>query len=40
MGQSNHLSGEMLRVAAGIDIEHVSYKGSAAAMNDVLVQCA
>ncbi|MDP1692032.1 MAG: tripartite tricarboxylate transporter substrate binding protein [Burkholderiaceae bacterium] len=36
IGQSNHLSGEMLRVAAGIDIMHVPYKGSAAAMNDVL----
>jgi tripartite-type tricarboxylate transporter receptor subunit TctC len=36
IGQSNHLSGEMLRVAAGIDIVHVPYKGSAAAMNDVL----
>lgn len=36
IGQSNHLSGEMLRTAAGIDIVHVPYKGSAAAMNDVL----
>jgi tripartite-type tricarboxylate transporter receptor subunit TctC len=36
IGQSNHLSGEMFRVAAGIDIVHVPYKGSAAAMNDVL----
>lgn len=36
IGQSNHLSGEMLKAAAGIDIVHVPYKGSAAAMNDVL----
>jgi tripartite-type tricarboxylate transporter receptor subunit TctC len=36
IGQSNHLSGEMLRAAAGIDIVHVPYKGSAAAMNDAL----
>lgn len=36
IGQSNHLSGEMLRVAAGIDIVRAPYKGSAAAMNDVL----
>lgn len=36
IGQSNHLSGEMLKAAAGIDIVHVPYKGSAAAMADVL----
>jgi len=35
-GQSNHLSGEMLRAATGIDIVHVPYKGSAAAMADVI----
>ncbi len=36
IGQSNHLSGEMLRAATGIDIVHVPYKGSAAAMTDVM----
>jgi tripartite-type tricarboxylate transporter receptor subunit TctC len=36
IGQSNHLSGEMLKAATGIDIVHVPYKGSAAALNDVL----
>lgn len=35
-GQSNHLSAEMLKTAAGIKLTHVPYKGSAAAMNDVL----
>jgi tripartite-type tricarboxylate transporter receptor subunit TctC len=36
IGQSNHLSGEMLKAATGIDILHVPYKGSAAAMTDVM----
>lgn len=35
-GQSNHLSAEMLKTATGINLIHVPYKGSAAAMNDVL----
>jgi tripartite-type tricarboxylate transporter receptor subunit TctC len=35
-GQSNHLSAEMLKMATGIQITHVPYKGSAAAMNDVI----
>ncbi|MCW5656866.1 MAG: tripartite tricarboxylate transporter substrate binding protein [Burkholderiaceae bacterium] len=35
-GQSNHLSGELFNVAAGIRMTHVPYKGSAAAMVDVL----
>jgi tripartite-type tricarboxylate transporter receptor subunit TctC len=35
-GQSNHLSAEMLKTATGINLIHVRYKGSAAAMNDVL----
>ena len=34
-GTSSHLSGELLKVQAGIDITHVPYKG-AVALNDVL----
>lgn len=35
-GSSNHLSGELLRSMANIDIVHIPYKGSAAALNDLL----
>ena len=35
-GNLTHLTGEYLKFAAGIDITHVAYKGSAPAMNDVL----
>ena len=35
-GQSNHLSGELLKARAGIDIVHVPYKGSAASLNDLV----
>jgi tripartite-type tricarboxylate transporter receptor subunit TctC len=35
-GQSNHLSGALLGAIAGIDIMHVPYKGSAAALTDVV----
>ncbi|HWS74729.1 MAG TPA: tripartite tricarboxylate transporter substrate binding protein [Quisquiliibacterium sp.] len=35
-GQSNHLSGALLGAMAGIDIMHVPYKGSAAALTDVV----
>jgi tripartite-type tricarboxylate transporter receptor subunit TctC len=35
-GTSQHLSGEMFRSVAGVDIVHVPYKGSAAAMTDLL----
>ena len=36
VGQSNHLSGEMLKQMANIDIVHVPYKGSAPALTDLL----
>jgi tripartite-type tricarboxylate transporter receptor subunit TctC len=36
VGTSGHLCGEMFKKAAGIDIVHVPYKGSAPAMNDLL----
>jgi tripartite-type tricarboxylate transporter receptor subunit TctC len=35
-GQSNHLSGEMLATEAGIKLTHVPYKGSSAALPDVM----
>ncbi len=31
-----HVSGEMLRMASGLDLIHVPYKGGAAAVNDVM----
>ena len=35
-GQSIHMSGELLKVATGIDIIHVAYKGAAPAVADVV----
>lgn len=35
-GSSNHISGELFKSLAGIDITHVPYKGSAAAFTDML----
>ena len=35
-GTQPHLSGEFLKLRAGIDIVHVPYRGSAAAVNDLL----
>jgi tripartite-type tricarboxylate transporter receptor subunit TctC len=35
-GSSNHLSGELFRSSAGIQINHVPYKGSAPALVDLL----
>src|SRR3954463_16674709 len=36
IGSSNHLSGELFRVMAGIDIVHIPYKGGGAAITDLL----
>jgi tripartite-type tricarboxylate transporter receptor subunit TctC len=35
-GSSIHLSGEMFKSMAGVDMAHVAYKGSAPALNDLL----
>jgi len=35
-GTNNHLAGEMLQAVAGIKLQHVPYKGSAFATNDLL----
>lgn len=35
-GSSNHLSGELLKSMANIDIVHVPYKGSSAALTDLM----
>ncbi|MDP3822534.1 MAG: tripartite tricarboxylate transporter substrate binding protein [Burkholderiales bacterium] len=36
IGSSNHLSGELLAIKAGVTMTHVPYRGSALAMNDLL----
>jgi tripartite-type tricarboxylate transporter receptor subunit TctC len=36
VGTPGHLTGEMFKAAAGIDIQHVPYKGSAPAVTDLL----
>lgn len=35
-GQSQHLSGEMMKRMAGVDMVHVAYKGTAAALTDLI----
>ena len=35
-GSAHHLGAEMLKSAAGLDIKHVSYRGSVAALQDVI----
>ncbi len=36
IGSSNHLSGELFRIMAGVDIVHVPYKGGGAAITDLI----
>jgi tripartite-type tricarboxylate transporter receptor subunit TctC len=36
IGGANHLSGELFKQMAGIDIVHIPYKGAAPAMNDLV----
>lgn len=36
IGGANHLSGELFKQMAGVDIVHVPYKGAAPAMNDLI----
>lgn len=35
-GTMNHITGELLKLKGGLNMEHVAYKGSAEAMNDLL----
>ncbi|MBC7728665.1 MAG: tripartite tricarboxylate transporter substrate binding protein [Microbacteriaceae bacterium] len=35
-GSSNHLSGEVLKMLAGVQMQHVPYRGSALALNDTI----
>lgn len=35
-GSSQHIAGEMFKIAAGVDIQHVPYKGSSAIITDLL----
>ena len=36
MGTGNHLSGELLKLTAGVNITHIPYKGASAAVGDVI----
>jgi tripartite-type tricarboxylate transporter receptor subunit TctC len=36
LGSTNHLTGELLKTRAGIDIVHIPYRGAAPAMNDLI----
>ena len=36
VGGANHLSGELFKVMAGVDMQHIPYRGAAPALNDVI----
>jgi tripartite-type tricarboxylate transporter receptor subunit TctC len=36
IGTSHHLAGELFKILAGVDVEHVSYKGAGPALQDLI----
>ena len=38
VGTTPHLAGELFKMMAGVDIQHVPYRGAAPAMTDLLAR--